>query len=218
MKFLWVLNDKNEKLHSIFCSSRLPVLAMETHKITRQLNEWIDPSQTYQILKHYYQYLPHTSNPNQIPRRYQRKLPTNLSLWTATCWRGSICCTAVTQTKSRDMLVRDLRRLDSEALPKIPDCSSQKRTGASKCFDNISWMFLSKNLQHIASARFSKAFIPATCAFREIFAPYFGFWRVAAVSRFWASPKVPLLQKKTKKKNTTNQKKQLNNNTCYTGC
>ena len=131
MKFLWVLNDKNEKLHSIFCSSRLPVLAMKTHKITRQLNEWIDPSQTYQILKHYYQYLPHTSNPNQIPRRYQRKLPTNLSLWTATCWRGSICCTAVTQTKSRDMSVRDLRRLDTEALPKMSDCWSQKRTGAT---------------------------------------------------------------------------------------
>ena len=33
-------------------------------------------------------------------------------------------------------------------------------------------MFLITNLQHIALARFSKVFIPATCAFREIFAPY----------------------------------------------
>ena len=33
-------------------------------------------------------------------------------------------------------------------------------------------MFLITNLQHIALARFSKVFIPAICAFREIFAPY----------------------------------------------
>lgn len=136
MKFLWVLNDEKEKLHSIFCSSRLQFLRWKPIKSpdTWRCLQWIDPSQTYQILKHYYQYLPHTSNPNQIPRRYQRKLPTNLSLWTATSWRGSICCTAVTQTKSRDMSVRGLRRLDTEVLPKMSDCSSQNRTGASNVF------------------------------------------------------------------------------------
>ena len=131
--------------------------------------QWIDPSQTYQILKHYYQYLPHTSNPNQIPRRYQRKLPTNLSLWTATSWRGSICCTAVTQTKSRDMSVRDLEDLT----PKL--CRSfaedvrlfipKENWYLSKRFDNVSWMFLSPNVQHIALPRFLKAFTPATLVF-----------------------------------------------------
>lgn len=56
----------------------------------------------YQTVSHCYRYLLHTSILNRIPRRWPRKLPTNLSLWTATSWRGRICCTAVTQTKSRD--------------------------------------------------------------------------------------------------------------------
>ena len=126
----------------------------------------IDPSQTYQILKHYYQYLSHTSNPNQIPRRYQRKLPTNLSLWTATSWRGSICCTAVTQTKSRDKSVRGLRRLDAEALPKMSDCSSQKGTGpgasnvfwcsCAQTYSTSHWRVSRKStfLQHVLSEKF----------------------------------------------------------------
>lgn len=151
----------------------------------------IDPSQTYQILKHYYQYLSHTSNPNQIPRRYQRKLPTNLSLWTATSWRGSICCTAVTQTKSRDMPVRDQRRLDTEALPKMSDCSSQKRTEGS----NVFWCSWAQtySTSHWRVSRKS--------VFLESL--YFGFWRVAEVSRFWVSPNAPLLQKKKNKKTIT---------------
>lgn len=56
----------------------------------------------YQTVSHCYRYLLHTSILNRIPRRWPRKLPTNLSLWTATSWRGRVCCTAVTQTKSRD--------------------------------------------------------------------------------------------------------------------
>lgn len=56
----------------------------------------------YQTVSHYCRCLLHTSILNRIPRRCQRTSPTNPSLWTATCWRGRICCTAVTQTKSRD--------------------------------------------------------------------------------------------------------------------
>ena len=163
----------------------------------------IDPSQTYQILKHYYQYLRHTSNPNQIPRRYQRTLPTNLSLWTATSWRGSIGCTAVTQTKSRDKSVRGLRRLDTEALPKMSDCSSQRERGF-KCV----LMFLSTNLQHIALARFSKVYIPATCAFREIFAPYSCISVFDELPRYGGFGHPPTPPSCWKKKN---------NNTCYAG-
>ena len=35
----------------------------------------------------------------------------------------------------------------------------------SKRFDNVSWMFLSPNVQHIALPRFLKAFTPATLVF-----------------------------------------------------
>lgn len=164
----------------------------------------IDPWQTYQILKHYYQYLPHTSNPNQIPRRYQRKLPTNLSLWTATSWRGSICCTAVTQTKSRDMLVRDLRRLDTEALPKMSDCSSQKRTGATKVFwcswvqtySTSHWRVSQKSsfLQHVLSAKFLRP------------TPVF---RFLTSCRGMAGLGIPQRPPPAEKNN--------NNNTCYAG-
>lgn len=164
----------------------------------------IDPSQTYQILKHYYQYLPHTSNPNQIPRRYQRKLPTNLSLWTATSWRGSICCTAVTQTKSRDMSVRDLRRLDPKLCRRCPIVHPKRERGLQMCFDV---------LEHKLTAHRTGAFLESlhSCnmCFQRNFCAlqlYFGFWRVAKVWRVWASPNAPLLQKKSN-----------NNNTCYAG-
>ena len=70
-------------------------------------------------------------------------------------------------------------------------------------------MFLSTNLQHIALARFSKVYIPATCAFREIFAPYSCisvFDELPRYGRFGHPPTPPSCRKK---KN--------NNSTCCAG-
>lgn len=93
------------------------IVCHKTHVMTRTPRNVLQPwsfiqkqnqKSPYQTVSHYCRYLPHTNILNRIPRRCPRKLPTNLSLWTATSWRGRICCTAVTQTKSRDWYWRRL--------------------------------------------------------------------------------------------------------------
>lgn len=93
------------------------IVCHKTHVMTRTPRNVLQPwsfiqkqnqKSPYQTVSHYCRYLPHTNILNRIPRRCPRKLPTNLSLWTATSWRGRICCTAVTQTKSRDWYRRRL--------------------------------------------------------------------------------------------------------------
>lgn len=118
-----------------------------------------DSKPPYQTVRHYCRYLLHTSILNRIPRRCPRKLPTNLSLWTATSWGGRIC-TAVTQTKSRDWhrnrtfsTSRSALRGLSDFLPKEFFSDAWKRLQIFEsnflCFPQQAWELLISSIYNL---------------------------------------------------------------------